>query len=413
MKPSMIAAGFAFVCQAASAQQPVPIRTLAPVAEKTTERIGSPTNAIRQLPDGRLLVNDGSHRRLLVFDASLATFTVTADTNGKGTTKYSDQISPWLFPYVGDSTLLVDRASAVFLIAGPDGKITGSVAPPRPSDLIALTQQYGGKPGVDARGRLVYRATQPNRPPRGTVIDTLAPPPTRDTISIVAANFDTRTVDTVAIFTAPRGMPSKMVIDANGKRSSTMYVNPVPFGADDWAVLSDGSIAVVRALDYHIEWLYAGGTRASTPKMPFDWRRLTDEDKKAKVDSVRRFADSLMAAGRHFSTTLFSVTDGNGGTKMDSLHPAIDFVPLNAMSDYVAPIRSGTIKPDRDGNLWILPTTSSQAKGGLLYDVVNKRGELFERVQLPKDRDIAGFGPGGVVYLSVGDFRTGYIIEKT
>jgi hypothetical protein len=83
------------------------------------------------------------------------------------------------------------------------------------------------------------------------------------------------------------------------------------------------------------------------------------------------------------------------------------------MSDYVQPLRSGLLQPDQDGNLWILPTTSSQARDGLLYDVVNNKGELFERVQLPKDRAIAGFGRGGVVYLVVGDCTTGYVIERT
>ena len=35
-----------------------------------------------------------------------------------------------------------------------------------------------------------------------------------------------------------------------------------------------------------------------------------------------------------------------------------------------------------------------------MYDVVNTSGELFERVQLPADRVVAGFGRGGVVYLA-------------
>ena len=89
-----------------------------------------------------------------------------------------------------------------------------------------------------------------------------------------------------------------------------------------------------------------------------------------------------------------------------------DFAPLDSMADYITPIRERSARADLDGNVWILPTTSASAKGGLLYDVVNPAGELFERVQLPAGRDIAGFGRGGVVYLSLGDYRTGYVIEK-
>jgi hypothetical protein len=70
------------------------------------------------------------------------------------------------------------------------------------------------------------------------------------------------------------------------------------------------------------------------------------------------------------------------------------------MADYIAPIRENAVRPDLDGNIWILPTTSAGAKGGLLYDVVGPQGDLVERVQLPGGRDIAGFGKGGVLYLS-------------
>jgi hypothetical protein len=72
----------------------------------------------------------------------------------------------------------------------------------------------------------------------------------------------------------------------------------------------------------------------------------------------------------------------------------------------------GAIKPDADGNLWILPTTSSHARSGLLYDVINQKGEIFERVQLPAECDVAGFGRGGVVYLTLRDGQR-YYIEKT
>jgi hypothetical protein len=59
------------------------------------------------------------------------------------------------------------------------------------------------------------------------------------------------------------------------------------------------------------------------------------------------------------------------------------------------------MRADPDNNLWILPTTSAQARGGYLYDVVNRKGEIVERVQFPEGRELAGFGPGGVIYMRV------------
>ena len=52
-------------------------------------------------------------------------------------------------------------------------------------------------------------------------------------------------------------------------------------------------------------------------------------------------------------------------------------------------------------------------KGELVYDVVSAKGELVERVRLPLGRAIAGFGKGGVVYLTSGDMTNGYYLERT
>jgi hypothetical protein len=68
---------------------------------------------------------------------------------------------------------------------------------------------------------------------------------------------------------------------------------------------------------------------------------------------------------------------------------------------------------DLDGNLWILPTTSAQSKQGeLVYDVVNPKKGLFQRVRMPLGRSIAGFGKGGVVYLQSGDRTNGFYLER-
>jgi hypothetical protein len=81
-----------------------------------------------------------------------------------------------------------------------------------------------------------------------------------------------------------------------------------------------------------------------------------------------------------------------------------DVVPPSDLPDYVPPVLgSGTMRADPEGNLWILPSTSAQSAGGLLYDVVNRKGELFQRVRLPAGRALEGFGAGGVVYLTSHD----------
>jgi hypothetical protein len=246
--------------------------------------------------------------------------------------------------------------------------------------------------------------------------------------------------------------------------SAKVRVNPSIPPTDSWTVTSRGAVAIVRSHDYHIDWVNADGTTRSTPKLPYDWRRLTDADKQAKIDSARKIIDSLTAVGGYrmqtcgggrsmnFNTNPPAPGDGplgNGGgagggrgsgggsgggsagvagagrggdapaisggggpNDCQTLTVSAEFVPLDSMSDYITPIRERSARADLDGNVWILPTTSASAKGGLLYDVVNPNGELIERVQLPANRDIAGFGRGGVLYLQRGDYKTGFAIEK-
>ena len=62
---------------------------------------------------------------------------------------------------------------------------------------------------------------------------------------------------------------------------------PDPLKAiDDWTILSDGSIAMVRGHDYRVDWLRSDGTRTSSPKLPFDWKQMTEMEKARLIDTV-------------------------------------------------------------------------------------------------------------------------------
>src|SRR5207244_149326 len=93
---------------------------------------------------------------------------------------------------------------------------------------------------------------------------------------------------------------------------------------------------------------------------------------------------------------------GGGGGGAGGPPPALlDARPgLGDLPDYVPPFSRGAVRADADGNLWI--RTSVTVKDQPVYDIVNRRGEVADRVQLPPFRTIAGFGPG-VVYMAVKD----------
>jgi hypothetical protein len=95
--------------------------------------------------------------------------------------------------------------------------------------------------------------------------------------------------------------------------SAKTTVNPSIQSSDAWTVTSNGSVAIVRGHDYHVDFIDADGTKRSGAKLPYDWRRLTDNDKQARIDSARKVIDSLTAlAGYRLevcggSSSMFSV----------------------------------------------------------------------------------------------------------
>ena len=77
-----------------------------------------------------------------------------------------------------------------------------------------------------------------------------------------------------------------------------------------------------------------------------------------------------------------------------------NFIPASDLPDYKPPFFAGSTRADTEGNLWILTIPTSPIAGGPVYDVINRKGEIVDRVQIPTGRTIIGFGPAGAVYLA-------------
>lgn len=432
-----------------SAQQKVPVMALSPVAAKSLDTFGAILN-VRQLPNGSVLVNDAGRRRLLMLDPTLAKTTVVIDSTAGTSSSYGPRPTP-LIAYLGDSSLFVDAASSSLLVIDPFGKVARVMSAPKPGDLRFLG---GGQAYVDDKGRLLYRGamviTQNRNLNPGERPAPIQPP---DSAPILRADFDTRMVDTVGKVKLSNGTRMNMEQGADGKMNIKMTINPVQT-VDEWTVLSDGSLAFVRGHDYHVDIVDAKTADVlHGTKLPFDWKRLTDDDKQKLIDSARVASEAQQkaaaAAGANGTFQMgpqaaggppgggggemrvmvmtrdggggggatvggADIGGGPGGRPMQISAPKIEFPPLSEIADYYPAIRPGAAKADLEGNIWILTTTTAQSTGGeLVYDVINKKGELFQRVRLPAGRSVAGFGKGGVVYLQSGDRTAGFILERT
>jgi hypothetical protein len=411
---------------AAATQQRPAVRPLGPVVATASEPIGGGFGApsVRALTNGNVLVNDVAGRRVLLFDSTLTTFTVVADSTSATANAYGGRIAG-LVPYHGDSTLFIDPASMSMLVMDPAGKVGRVISVPRSQDAMALAGGPMGGAGFDPRGALVYRISGMFRmaAPAGAAGGAPPMPPEQpDSAAIVRVDLATRRVDTIAFTRTP-----KINFQVNRREDGTVemssQINPLPT-VDEWALLPDGSVAIVRGSDYRVDFVSPDGSRRSSPKIPFDWQRLSDEDKVAFIDSVKVARERLQASGGAGASAL-----GVGGGPMIMMRegpgagaggarargtpgrgsgnpPQLSFVPPEELPDYKPPFFPGAVRADAEGNLWVRTIPTQAIAGGPVYDVINSAGELVERVQIPEGRTIIGFGPQ-VVYLShIKDGRT-------
>ncbi len=441
----VLAALLTVATTSAGAQTLPAVRPLGPVIRSSGSDMLGSVSTVRPLPSGRILVNDLVRRQLVLLDSTFALEAVVADTTPATASAYGSRAAG-LIAYRGDSSLFVDPQSLSMLVIDGNGKVVRVMAVPRPNDAMFMVGGPFGTPGFDSKGRIVYRGfTRPNMPPPGSP-GPGAPgfrlPEMPDSAPILRVALDTRALDTASFFKIPKTAVTMRQND-RGQMSVSMVMNPMPV-IDDWALLPDGTLAVVRGADYHVEFLAPDGSRSSSPKIPFEWQRMTDEMKVAFLDSTkvvmeRQRAEAMAGAGSGNTVVVAGGAAGGAsapavGTGMSGgavfmqfggppgggsggpppggaagaaaaggiTPPAVNMVAPSELPDYRPAFATGATRADADGNLWV--RTTKLVTGAPVYDVINRAGLLTDRVQIPAGRVIIGFGKD-VVYMGVRDAK--------
>jgi hypothetical protein len=422
------------VSAAALAAQTAPAVRLINTPDASSKQTLGNVAAIRQLPTGRLLVNDVAKRQLLMFDPTLSTATIIADSTSGGANSYGPAAGS-IIAYTADSTLFIDPRDLSMFVLDPNGAIARVAAVPRSQDAPMLGSNILGSPALDSKGRLVYRGGI-GRLTRAAGPGAAGGPPIPDfpdSSAIVRIDLATRKLDTAAFYKIPK---TKMnVVQSDKGFMMTSEINPMQT-TDDWAVLSDGTIAIVRGQDYHIDWVNADGSTTTSAKLSFDWQRLSDEDKVAVIDSAKAAMERAAAKGPTTGNAAigagggspgmvvmnFSVSGGDGagagaGKAAAALGASaagsMTFVSPSDLPDYRPVFSQGAARADLDGNLWVRTSaTRNGAIAGPIYDVINRKGEIVDRLQVPSGRVIVGFAKGGIVYMMARDDK-GAWIERT
>src|ERR1043165_8226433 len=73
--------------QVASTQQRIPMASVTPAVAKTTQTLGA-VLGVRELPDGKVLVNDAGRRQIMIFDPTLGNAPVALDSAAGASNSY-------------------------------------------------------------------------------------------------------------------------------------------------------------------------------------------------------------------------------------------------------------------------------------------------------------------------------------
>jgi hypothetical protein len=332
----------------------------------------SQVRGVRELSSGKVLVTDWVEERLAVLESAGGS-AIAVGRVGSGPQEY--RLPAQLLPLPGDSTLLVDQGNARLAVVGPDLTIRRT-----------MPARAGGAPyeiaprGVDADGDLYFVIppwTMGPNAPTGDSADLARWDPRRDNVVVVAR-----------LKGAER--PSWQ---REGRPRRTPGIPMVAFAPQDaWAVAPDGRIAVVRAADYHVEWLHPDGAIQRGPAYAYPPLPVTEADKRA---FVRTFLESSPMSGRGEGGGL-----GHTPAEFRSPERIEEAIRTNEFADRLPYFRAGGAWIASDGGLWV--ERSAPHGGEPVLDVFDEDGTLRYQVLLPRDRRVVGFGRG-VLYAVMTD----------
>jgi hypothetical protein len=160
---------------------------------------------------------------------------------------------------------------------------------------------------------------------------------------------------------------------------------PVFSLADGWAVTNDGSIAVVRATPYRVDWISSSGTIVVGNADAYTPVPVSDADREEREKNQPRSMVSGSATSKDGRTTTMSSADFK--TEYAKVKP-----PFDPQQIVVGP----------DGRVWVGRYLPAKAKQ-VVYDIFDRRGTRVDRVALPVRSRVVGFGPSAVFVAELDD----------
>lgn len=347
------------------AQQPRPARPLPAPNAELEEPWSGPLQLV-ELRNGQILVHDNREKRLAVADFRTQEQRDVA-REGSGPTEFRSAMGLWRMQ--GDSVQLLDFLQQRILVLDPTGKAIATRALPGAGDPMAMMNRPLTR-HLDARGRYYGQAI--------AIAFEGGQMTMADSALIVRTDPTTLKADTLTKFPtftrAPEFSPERLRIHVPGYPST-----------DAWGVYPDGRVIVVRGNGYLPEiFPAAGGAPRKAARLPYAQMPVTEADKKAMMDSVKRAMDEGMRQAA-----------GMGATQM----PQIELVEPAQWQAQRPPLTSDVIRVDAKGRAWVAVVDRTP---GQRFDLLDANGVVVDAIKLARNEILLGFGARGV-YTAVQD----------
>ena len=373
-----------------AAQGAPPVRALSKPEVEFAEPF-SAVVAIRELADGRVLVSDSKDKIVQLVDVKAGRATKVG-REGAGPGEYG--LPAQLFALPGDSSVVFDPLNSRYLVILPSGKPgatfrVGDDGPPAPppgggrGPAIVLGGLGLGMPrAVDARGRLYFEGAPLTMGPNG--------PMAADSVPVMRYDRATRRADTLAWVHLPSNSASVKSSGSGNARSMEVRIGGrTPYPArDGWTVLPNGTVAVARVKDYHLDVVAAAGSSTRGPAVRFTPVPVGAAEKQEYRDAVRSSPGISISRNEE---------RGPGGTRSQVSTAPPPFQEPDSWPATKPPFDATRVLATPTGEVWV-PRYRSASEPAALYDVFSATGALTGQVALPPKTRVVGFGNGGAVY---------------
>lgn len=330
-------------------------------------------NALRELPDGRLLIADEQEGDLILADFRTQSASPVG-RRGQGPQEYL--IPRGLIALPGGRTLLQDPGNARFLELDAEGRIARSLEPQgaagtgRPDIMLGLNIAWDVR-GSDRRGNIYFEQLPGVLRLNETV-----------TVPIVRWNVERRMLDTVANYRLTEAMLSQSV--SSGKPGEVL-VRPRAWPARlQWAVSSDGRVAIVEPEPYRLVWMEAGGRRAGGgPPVSFTAERVSEADREWYLEEM----NASQARARGLRRPSAPQPRPAGAGQPTAKRGGAPIFPAS----FPAFAGRDAVRIDADGTVWVARSHSVNATASL-YDLFDGSARRHAQAHLRARSRIVGFG---------------------